>query len=102
MREQERDNPEAQKQYSFEEWSRRLKDDYGWNDDTTGWIGWRRIEEDWLVSARDNESYQQKAFHFCRASWERSGTIIGLDEQCKCGEYVPEGVRMVALLLEAL
>jgi len=91
-----------QHEESFDQWLTKMKYDYPiLNDKNRPW-GWRRYEEEWLVSTRENGTYKQSAFHLCRESWKSSNNIGRLDDACRCGEYVPEGVRMVALLLESL
>lgn len=85
----------------FYVWVIKMKLDYPFTDSSVC-SGWRRIDEEWLVSARDNGTYKQKAFHICPESHMRTDTIINLDDLCPCGAEIPEGVRMVALLLEAL
>ena len=99
-----RDRPKYHKQpYPYEAWLDRIKGEYGLYDNTSR-FGWRRLDEDWLVSTRINQSYPQNAFHLCYKTYNiREGNgVIKLDGTCDCGESVPEGVRMMALLLESL
>lgn len=81
----------------FKEWKRMIRDTH-----KTSEAGWRMIQKDWLVSTKENVSYQQCAFHICRESWKRDNTIVRLDQACLCGEVLPEGARMVAMLLDSL
>ena len=89
--------------YPYEAWMDKIKGEYGLYDNTSR-FGWRRLDEDWLVSTRINQSYPQNAFHLCYKTYNiREGNgVIKLDGTCDCGESVPEGVRMMALLLESL
>ncbi len=92
---------ERKREGSFSEWVDKIKRDYPLGT-YPRYNGWRRLDEEWLVSARDNGTYTQKAFHICPRSHMSADTIVDLDDMCPCGEVLPEGLRMVALLLEAL
>lgn len=92
--------------HTFDEWVFRMGNDYP-KDYPDGYsvqaeYGWRRLHTDWLISTRSNGTYSQCAFHLCKESWLRADTICRLEGECVCGETVPEDIRMVALLLEAL
>lgn len=94
---------------NFKEWTRDMKIDYGYDrgHDTEKYeYTWRRIHEDWLVSTKLNGTYPQRAYHICHESWMAThidrDTVVKLDKACRCGEMLPEGLRMVAMLLESL
>ncbi len=67
---------------------------------------WIRLGE-WLFPTKDNAQYSQVFYHLCIASHKtkfkyETKLLMSLHECCLCNKKVPDGLKMVAMLLESL
>lgn len=96
---------------TFEEWYDRFF--AGYDGQEVGNRAWIRVG-DWLLNAKENDAYREErvGYHICRGNYERlyarelglkrnnSGSSVSdIEEACGlCGEAMPDGIKMIALL----
>ncbi len=54
----------------------------------------------WSFPNKSNDSYQNVFYHYCGSEGKRSIDSMYLSDTCSmCGEEVPEGIKMIVMLL---
>lgn len=104
--------PDTDRFRTFEQWSGHLLSAY--NSQEPGERHWFAVG-DWLINSKENNAYKEErvGYHVCMGNYQRmyatelgiknplhiAASVTDIEEGClMCGEYMPDGIKMIALL----